>query len=796
MYKRSELNKKAVSAVVATVLIIMITVASVGIVWAVIIPMVRDNLGSSIVCNDADVSIGTSQGYTCYDSTQKVVSVQVVKGANDVSVSSVRIFASSSGSSFSYSTDFNFEKGSSKTFYLNVSNLASVDQVSLAPILTDGKKERECTKVVLNTIPSCNLGEVKEEILVQDGEKNEEGDTLLTTCQEISKSGTYVLQNDVSDHVGTCFTITVNNVTLNGNGYSIDGDDTDTDYGIFINGVSGVNVTGFGGITGFYNGVTDNYGGNYIISNTISSNTNVGISLSGTSGSTTVSGNIIESNSNDGIEITGGTHIIDASTSANIIRGNHGGVYIAIGIATISGNIIGENGYVQDKGIYDNTGGSTITDNTITYNTEGIYISGTSGSTTVSGNTIENNYHGIEISGGSHTISGNTIRGNAGSGIYIPGGTATISGNMIGESGMGNYYGIYDSYGGSTITSNTIAYNFANIYISSGSTIVSGNIIEFATGYFGIEIAGGYPVVDASTSANIIRAQTVGIYLSGGTATISGNIIGENGKENSFGIQDGYGGSTITSNTITYNNKGIYLSGTNGVTTVSGNMIDRGTTGIEIAGGNHMIDNSVSANIIGSVNGFLYGIYLSGGTATISGNEISNCGNMYDPEGGIYDSYGGSTIVSNTLSNNPMNGIYLSGTNGVTTVSGNTIGGNNKGIQIAGGSGNRISGNTLTSYYDTAVLFSAASESNVIGLNTINSGISGCGDPTYSCSGIAYASTSNNDEISENDINAYGHGVYYYSEAPSSNPFIGVANTIVVGGLYYNVSLMGEQYNP
>jgi hypothetical protein len=34
------MNKSGVSAVVVTVLIVMITVAAVGIVWAVIIPMI------------------------------------------------------------------------------------------------------------------------------------------------------------------------------------------------------------------------------------------------------------------------------------------------------------------------------------------------------------------------------------------------------------------------------------------------------------------------------------------------------------------------------------------------------------------------------------------------------------------------------------------------------------------------------------------------------------------------------------------------------------------------------------
>lgn len=170
---KREINKSGVSAVVTTVLIIMITVAAVGIIWAVIIPMIRDNLGSSVVCNDADVSIGTSQGYTCYDAAQKVVAVQAVKGVNEINVSGLKFLISSSGSSVSYSTDFVFEKGASKTFYINTSTLASVDQISLVPILTDGKKSKECSKVSLNTIPSCNLGTVIPDFYIETFEQRQ-----------------------------------------------------------------------------------------------------------------------------------------------------------------------------------------------------------------------------------------------------------------------------------------------------------------------------------------------------------------------------------------------------------------------------------------------------------------------------------------------------------------------------------------------------------------------------------------------------------------------------------------------
>ncbi len=46
-------NKKGISAIVATVLIILITVAAITIIWAAIIPMISNQLESGTVCLDA-----------------------------------------------------------------------------------------------------------------------------------------------------------------------------------------------------------------------------------------------------------------------------------------------------------------------------------------------------------------------------------------------------------------------------------------------------------------------------------------------------------------------------------------------------------------------------------------------------------------------------------------------------------------------------------------------------------------------------------------------------------------------
>jgi len=154
MQKRSDFNKCGVSAVVATVLIIMITVAAVGIIWAVIIPMIKDNMGSS-TCNEVDISI-VSQGYTCYDATQNVVAVQIKKGASAVDVSGVNFILSSAGNSYSENLSYAFAPNEYHTFYISSLTLGSIEKVSVAPVLKTGLT---CGAISLDVLPNCvNLG--------------------------------------------------------------------------------------------------------------------------------------------------------------------------------------------------------------------------------------------------------------------------------------------------------------------------------------------------------------------------------------------------------------------------------------------------------------------------------------------------------------------------------------------------------------------------------------------------------------------------------------------------------------
>lgn len=171
-------SKKGVSAVVATVLIIMITVAAVGIIWAAIIPMVRNSLDKGTACFDAqsDVSLVTDGGYTCINRTSGNISLQIKKGSNTkVELVAVQALVFIGGSSTTYKINKTNtgatavegivgtlpENNEFKTVSLwktddAGTNTTLATKVKLAPIVTVGKTEEICEATTEVILPNCS----------------------------------------------------------------------------------------------------------------------------------------------------------------------------------------------------------------------------------------------------------------------------------------------------------------------------------------------------------------------------------------------------------------------------------------------------------------------------------------------------------------------------------------------------------------------------------------------------------------------------------------------------------------
>jgi len=157
--RKMKSNKRGISAVVATVLIILITVAAVTIIWAAIIPMVSDRLEKGNACLDAvsQLSIGAA-GYTCYDSGGQNLRVQVKQGPTNASIQDIQVIWVSPSGTTSTANTGGVPSLNGAAVYTVGSVITSVpDSVSIAPILRIGAATETCDIAsTLSNIPPCS----------------------------------------------------------------------------------------------------------------------------------------------------------------------------------------------------------------------------------------------------------------------------------------------------------------------------------------------------------------------------------------------------------------------------------------------------------------------------------------------------------------------------------------------------------------------------------------------------------------------------------------------------------------
>ena len=143
-------NKRGIEALVATVLLVLITIAAVGIIWGAVMPLIKSNIQSSQKCFDADLEIKQG-GYTCFDSSVPQVKVQVGRGEKATDISDIQIQLSSAGTSKSIkasneSVSPNDIPGPNEEIVYTVGTLGLdyIDSVSIAAIIKIGNTVIMC----------------------------------------------------------------------------------------------------------------------------------------------------------------------------------------------------------------------------------------------------------------------------------------------------------------------------------------------------------------------------------------------------------------------------------------------------------------------------------------------------------------------------------------------------------------------------------------------------------------------------------------------------------------------------
>ena len=151
-------NKRGISAVVATVLIILITVAAVTIIWAAIIPMINNQLNRGTVCLDAMTALSIqNKGYTCFDNASNQVRVQVSYGSKDVGLVGIQVLVSDSLGNTNSTLEKNALNlpGNNGEKVITVPQSTTAEFVSIAPVVSVGGQEETCDALASVKLTAC-----------------------------------------------------------------------------------------------------------------------------------------------------------------------------------------------------------------------------------------------------------------------------------------------------------------------------------------------------------------------------------------------------------------------------------------------------------------------------------------------------------------------------------------------------------------------------------------------------------------------------------------------------------------
>ena len=159
-------KKRGISAIVAVVLTILITVSGVVVIWTAIVPIIKE--GVEFENYNADLMIDSQGGYTYYDAVKKVSCVQVRRRASEGTLIRIDVVFSFEGTT--YVGDFSGEEvpgineAKMKCFDLGDFD-GKPDSVGLAPVFLSGNKE--------------SVGEVSSEVVkLKKGSYSGSGDDL------------------------------------------------------------------------------------------------------------------------------------------------------------------------------------------------------------------------------------------------------------------------------------------------------------------------------------------------------------------------------------------------------------------------------------------------------------------------------------------------------------------------------------------------------------------------------------------------------------------------------------------
>jgi parallel beta-helix repeat protein len=149
-------SKKGISAIVATVLIILVTVAAVAILWVTVLPMITK--ATTFKDPNLRLELVTSEGYTTYDPHLRLATIQVRRGSDKADLIGFDLIFLIEGNSVKHFVSDFPAPNQAKVYYINLSNYSIPPSlVRVAPVFTDGTIGNYISQVEFDA-PEVDLG--------------------------------------------------------------------------------------------------------------------------------------------------------------------------------------------------------------------------------------------------------------------------------------------------------------------------------------------------------------------------------------------------------------------------------------------------------------------------------------------------------------------------------------------------------------------------------------------------------------------------------------------------------------
>jgi parallel beta-helix repeat protein len=466
---------------------------------------------------------------------------------------------------------------------------------------------------------------------------------------------------------GTCLTITANNVTIDGAGYTITGDKTGK-------------------------AVTTMVHDNIVVRNLLVKNFYAGIDLYYSNGSRIEDCSTID---NEGPGIWLRTHTTNTIVRNNTVQRNDGR---GIWVDGVENNTIETNTITQNKrGIYvrNNSSGNVIKNNTINDNEfDGIVVSESNGNT-FSGNYLaRNTVEGMALyESDNNTIQSNNIRHHPERAIFLSESHGNvISGNFVTDT---QYDGIYLYLSNSNqLTGNSFCDNGdGTVYFdidSTGGTSGSNNMCRNAHNYNDSDAGAGGGCARQCAVYGCDTGTT--IYKCGDTVMQSCTMTGTLTSPGTC--------FTVGANNVTINGNGFGI--------VGNNQFD--TYGVYAAGRSNVTVNNLE------IYDFYGGVYFD----AVAGSAVTSNKLHSNKNGAMLAFSSNNQITSNTVNSNQYAGILLAYNSGNNVVNGNTADGNGFGIRLLFNSDqNTLTNNKIFNSTENGVYFDFDTNLNQLLSNTI-----------------------------------------------------------------------------